>query len=76
MYDELQEEASIIIGAGREKGIGRGIAVRLASEGVHAVLSDIWCNSEEFPEYPLGTWVGLQDTAAFVQAKRIRALAL
>lgn len=40
MY-QLQHKTAIITGSGRHKGIGEAIALRLASEGCHIVISDL-----------------------------------
>jgi len=75
MYD-LKGKVAIVTGAGREAGIGRGIAVRLASEGADVVVSDISRSFEEFPDYGLGDREGLEKTAGLVREAGVRALAV
>ena len=75
MYD-LKGKVAIVTGAGREAGIGRGIAVRLAGEGADVVVADICRSFEEFPDYGLGDREGLEETARRVREAGVRALAV
>jgi NAD(P)-dependent dehydrogenase (short-subunit alcohol dehydrogenase family) len=75
MYD-LKGKVAIVTGAGRERGIGRGIAVRLAHEGADVVVADILRSFEEFPDYGLGDREGLEETARQVREAGVRALAV
>lgn len=51
MYEDLKDKVAIITGAGRELGIGQGIARRLSQEGVHVVMSDLQpANSPDHPD--------------------------
>jgi NAD(P)-dependent dehydrogenase (short-subunit alcohol dehydrogenase family) len=75
MYD-LKGKVAIVTGAGREAGIGRGIAVRLAREGADVVVGDIFRSFEEFPDYGLGDREGLEKTAGLVREAGVRALAV
>ena len=75
MYD-LKGKVAIVTGAGRERGIGRAIAVRLASEGADVVVADICHSFEEFPDYGLGDREGLEKTAGQVREAGVRALAV
>jgi NAD(P)-dependent dehydrogenase (short-subunit alcohol dehydrogenase family) len=75
MYD-LKGKVAIVTGAGREAGIGRGIAVRLAREGADVVVADIFRSFEEFPDYGLGDREGLEKTAGLVREAGVRALAV
>jgi len=70
----LQGKVAIVTGAGREHGIGRAIAVRLAREGADVVVADICRSFDEFPEYGLGDRAGLEETARQVRTTGVRAL--
>ncbi len=75
MYD-LKGKVAIVTGAGRELGIGRAIAVRLAREGADVVPADICRSFEEFPDYGLGDREGLEETARLIREAGVRALPL
>jgi NAD(P)-dependent dehydrogenase (short-subunit alcohol dehydrogenase family) len=75
MYD-LKGKVAIVTGAGREAGIGRGIALRLAREGADVVVADILRSFEEFPDYGLGDREGLEKTASLIREAGVRALAV
>ncbi len=65
MPDQLHGKVAIVTGAGRERGIGAAVAVRLARDGARLVISDIGRTSlEGRPEYPLGTSEELEQRAA------------
>lgn len=54
MPDPLYRNVAIVTGAGRERGIGPAVAMRLARDGARLVISDIGRTSlEGSPEYPL-----------------------
>jgi NAD(P)-dependent dehydrogenase (short-subunit alcohol dehydrogenase family) len=74
MYN-LKGKVAVVTGAGRERGIGRAIAVRLAREGADVVAADITRSFEEFPDYGLGDREGLEETARLVREAGARALA-
>ncbi len=73
MYD-LKGKVAVVTGAGRERGIGRAIAVRLATEGADVVAGDICRSFEEFPDYGLGDREGLEETARLIRRMGVRAL--
>ena len=73
MYD-LKGKVAIVTGAGRKLGIGRGIALRLASDGADVAVADICREFEEFPGYGLGMWEGLKETADEISALGVRGL--
>jgi NAD(P)-dependent dehydrogenase (short-subunit alcohol dehydrogenase family) len=73
VYD-LKGKVAIVTGAGRKLGIGRGIALRLAREGADVAVADICGEFEEFPDYGLGMWEGLKETADEISALGVRGL--
>ena len=46
MYN-LKNKTALITGAGGKQGIGRSIALRLASEGANIVINDLKKNNKE-----------------------------
>jgi NAD(P)-dependent dehydrogenase (short-subunit alcohol dehydrogenase family) len=59
MYD-LKDKVAIVTGAGGRNGIGRSIAMRLASEGANVVVTDIKQSLESIrPEDEINGWKGL-----------------
>lgn len=59
MY-HLDGLVAIVTGAGRERGIGRATARRLAREGALVVLSDVGHPPKAWPEYKVGLTDDLQ----------------
>jgi NAD(P)-dependent dehydrogenase (short-subunit alcohol dehydrogenase family) len=76
MYPDLQGKVAIITGSGRERGIGQGIARRLAAEGVGVVVSDIAQGSPEESSRGPGTMDYLRQLAQEIQAQGGRAIAV
>jgi NAD(P)-dependent dehydrogenase (short-subunit alcohol dehydrogenase family) len=64
MYN-LQNKTAIITGSGRHKGIGEAIALRLAAEGCHIVISDIGqAKGEAFAAEHIGATEEMNEIAA------------
>ncbi|MFK7885436.1 MAG: SDR family NAD(P)-dependent oxidoreductase [Gammaproteobacteria bacterium] len=51
----MQGKVALVTGAGREKGLGQGIARRLAQAGCNVVITDIGTAAEHMPEDKIGT---------------------
>ena len=73
----LEGKVAIVTGAGRMRGIGRAIALRLAGEGADVVVTAVRRPPEAFPrhERELG-WKGVESVAAEIGGLDRRALAL
>jgi len=67
---KLQGKSAVVTGAGREGGIGQGIARRLASEGAKLVLHDLGrIGGETAPVHGVGTADTLEAVAAELRAE-------
>ena len=73
----LDDRVALVTGAGRHRGIGRAIVLRLAGEGAHVVVTARGRDPASFPahERELG-WKGIESVADEVRALGRRALAL
>ena len=71
----LHDKIAMVTGCGGERGLGRGIARRLAAEGADLVLSDIAPKGIRIqPTKPVGEWGGLPAVAAEIEALGRRAI--
>jgi NAD(P)-dependent dehydrogenase (short-subunit alcohol dehydrogenase family) len=71
----LREKVAMVTGCGGERGLGRGIALRLAAEGADLVLTDIApTGTRILPSKSVGAWSGLPSVAAEIEALGRRAL--
>jgi NAD(P)-dependent dehydrogenase (short-subunit alcohol dehydrogenase family) len=74
---KLDEKVVIVTGAGRKRGIGRAIALRLARDGAHVVVSAVRRDSETFPENEKAEgWRGVLSLAEEIHALGRRAVAI
>jgi NAD(P)-dependent dehydrogenase (short-subunit alcohol dehydrogenase family) len=72
---DLQGKVALVTGCGGERGLGRGIARRLAAGGADLVLTDIAPKGTQLlASKPIGTWGGLPAVAAEIQALGRRAI--
>jgi NAD(P)-dependent dehydrogenase (short-subunit alcohol dehydrogenase family) len=74
MAGELKGKVAIVTGAGRARGIGRAIALKLAEMGANVVVADLPRPMEGFEWYETGDWQGLKRVAEEVAALNVRAL--
>lgn len=75
MY-QLDSKVAIVTGAGRPRGIGRGIALRLAREGADLVVCDICRPLEPVPHHPVGMRQGLEALVRDIERLGRRAVAV
>ena len=73
MYD-LSGKTAIITGAAGRRGIGRAIAIRLATDGANVVVTDI--EKPPLPADEAVNWRGLDSVVAEVEAAGRGALGL
>ena len=73
----LENRVALVTGAGRHRGIGRAIVLRLAAEGADVVVTARARDPATYPphEQEMG-WQGVESVAAEVRALGRRALAL
>ena len=77
MTDWLTGKVAIVTGAGRMRGIGRAICLRLAEEGADVVASAVARTAAALPAHEReADWRGVQSVAEEVRALGRRALAL
>ena len=73
----LDDRIALVTGAGRYRGIGRAIVLRLAEEGAHVVVTARARDASTFPQHEqeMG-WKGIESVAEEVRAMGRRALAI
>ena len=77
MNGPLAGKVAIVTGAGRMRGIGRAIALRLAKDGADVVVSALARTSEEMPTQEReASWRGEQSVADEIATTGGRSLAL
>ena len=73
----LDDKVVIVTGAGRKRGIGRAIALRLALDGAHVVVSSQRRDLATFPESEKAEgWQGVRSLAEEIRALGRRAVAV
>lgn len=71
----LEGKIAIVTGCGGERGLGRGIARRLAAAGADVILTDIAPRGTHvLATKPVGEWGGLSAAAAEIEALGRRAI--
>lgn len=65
----LEGKRALVTGAGRLRGIGRAIALRLAEEGAHVAVAGFARNPGTFPEHEQSVgWLGVASVAEEIEA--------
>ncbi len=73
----LEDKVAIVTGAGRMRGIGRAVALRLAEEGAEVAVTAVRRSPEEFPQAEREAgWKGVESVAAEIERLGRRALAM
>ena len=77
MTGPLKDKVAIVTGAGRMRGIGRAIALRLAEDGADVVVTAVPRAPDTMPEHERDAkWRGVQSVANEIRAVGRRALAM
>ena len=77
MNGPLAGKVAIVTGAGRMRGIGRAIALRIAQDGADVAVSALARTSEEMPTQEReASWRGEQSVADEIATTGGRSLAL
>lgn len=63
----LQDRVAIVTGCGRERGIGRAIALRLARDGAHIVAGEYGRAMKDYPDAKFGQMEELESLKAEIQ---------
>ena len=73
----LDGKVAIVTGAGRMRGIGRAIALRLAEEGAAVVVTAVARPAESLPQHERAAgWLGVASVAREIESSGSRALAM
>ena len=73
----LDGKVAIVTGAGRMRGIGRAIALRLAEEGAAVVVTAVARPAESLPQHEREAgWSGVASVAREIESSGSRALAM
>ena len=72
----LEGKVAIVTGCGRELGIGRAIAMRLAHEGANIVAADYCRSMPEYPDAKFGQMAELEGVAAEIRKLGRRSIAV
>jgi NAD(P)-dependent dehydrogenase (short-subunit alcohol dehydrogenase family) len=68
-FPELKGKVALITGAGRRKGLGEAMAIRLAAEGCKVIITDIaHAKGSEMPESAVGTQSEMEAVAKDIRA--------
>jgi 3-oxoacyl-[acyl-carrier protein] reductase/meso-butanediol dehydrogenase/(S,S)-butanediol dehydrogenase/diacetyl reductase len=76
MTGELAGKSAIVTGAGRSKGMGRAIALKLAEMGANVTIADLKASMAGYEWYPTGDWQGIQAVATEIREIGGRALTI
>ena len=72
----LEGKVAIMTGCARERGIGRAIAMRLASEGANIVAADYCRSMPEYPDAKFGQMAELEGVASEIRKLGRRSIAV
>lgn len=74
LHMELSGKCALVTGGAR--GLGRGIALALAAEGMHVAVADIGAKGGNAPDYELAGTAELETTAREIASRGVRSLAI
>jgi NAD(P)-dependent dehydrogenase (short-subunit alcohol dehydrogenase family) len=74
MTRELEGKVAIVTGAGRQKGMGRAIAMKLGEMGANIAVADLPKPMEGYEWYQTGDWEGVQFVAKEISLLGVKAL--